>query len=120
MANAGVSVCDAALRLLDRAARYFNTYAFAHVAIYDKPFTGAAKDTWRLLRQTGVDALINDNLVGGVLQLGSLLVATATALVCGAWAKGASPRWPGRPAWISTSSCARWASTSPRRPRTTI
>ena len=45
----------------------------------------------RFVPITGVDALINDNLVGGVLTLGSLLVATATSVVCvRCWCQGAT------------------------------
>jgi len=33
-------------------------------ALYGKPYIAAAKDTWRLFKDRGVDALINDSLVG--------------------------------------------------------
>jgi hypothetical protein len=32
-------------------------------ALYGKSYIPAAKDTWRLLKQRGIDALVNDNLV---------------------------------------------------------
>ena len=36
----------------------------AHAALYGKPYIEAAKDTWRLFTDRGIDAIINDSLVG--------------------------------------------------------
>lgn len=33
-------------------------------ALYGKPYIEAAKDTWRLFKDRGIDAVINDSLVG--------------------------------------------------------
>ena len=33
-------------------------------ALYGKPYITAAKDTWRLFKDRGIDALVNDSLVG--------------------------------------------------------
>jgi hypothetical protein len=33
------------------------------LALYGKPYIAAAKDTWRLFKDRGIDALINDSLV---------------------------------------------------------
>lgn len=35
-----------------------------HTALYGKPYLGAAKDTWRLFKDRGIDAIVNDSLVG--------------------------------------------------------
>ena len=32
-------------------------------ALYGKPYTTAAKDTWRLFKDRGIDTIINDSLV---------------------------------------------------------
>ena len=32
-------------------------------ALYGKPYISAAKDTWHLFKDRGIDALINDSLV---------------------------------------------------------
>lgn len=40
----------------------------------------AAKDTWNLLRKRGIDALVNDSLVGIVLTTGAYIVGLLTAL----------------------------------------
>ena len=34
------------------------------LALYGKPYIAAAKDTWRLFTEKGIDALVNDSLVG--------------------------------------------------------
>jgi len=61
------------LRCIEDIIQYLNTYAFCQVAIYGKPFCTAAKDTWTLFKTHGVDALVNDSLVGTVLSYSSLL-----------------------------------------------
>ncbi|KAJ3261969.1 putative choline transporter, neither null mutation nor overexpression affects choline transport [Boothiomyces macroporosus] len=61
---------------------YMNTYAFVQVAVYGKEYCQAAKDTWHLAKSRGVDALINDCLVGRVLVLGGILVGICNA-ICG-------------------------------------
>lgn len=32
-------------------------------ALYGKPYITAAKDTWRMFKDRGIDALVNDSLV---------------------------------------------------------
>ncbi|KAJ2010471.1 putative choline transporter, neither null mutation nor overexpression affects choline transport, partial [Coemansia sp. S85] len=74
---------DCILGCIEGMVRFFNKYAYVEVAIYGKPFTQAAKDTWTLVKDRGVDALINDCLIGNVLQMGSFLCAAVVALI--AW-----------------------------------
>eukprot|EP00741_Cyanophora_paradoxa_P010617 tig00020537_g10261.t1 len=82
-----------ALGALERAALYFNAYAYAHVAIYGKPYLAAARDTCRLLRDRGLDAVVNDNIVAGVAVWGSVLGGTLTATLVGPWARRAADQW---------------------------
>jgi len=56
-------------------------YAFIQVAIYGKTFCAAAKSTWNLIQDAGIEAIINDNLVGGVLTSGCFIGAIATGIV---------------------------------------
>jgi hypothetical protein len=49
---------------------WFNYYAFSGVAIYGKPFIPTAKNTWSMIKDRGVEAMINDNLIGNVLFMG--------------------------------------------------
>lgn len=69
------------LGLIQDLLEYFNKYAFAQVAIYGKDYCTAAKDTWQLAKARGIDAIINDNLIGNVLSVGGLLIGLITAFV---------------------------------------
>ncbi|KAJ3103045.1 putative choline transporter, neither null mutation nor overexpression affects choline transport [Phlyctochytrium planicorne] len=60
---------------------YFNKYAYTQVAIYGKSYCDAAKDTWKLIQTRGLEAVINDNLIGNVLFIGSLLSGLVCAFV---------------------------------------
>ena len=44
--------------------RYIQLNPHFFVALYGKPYIQAAKDTWALFRDRGIDALVNDSLVG--------------------------------------------------------
>eukprot|EP01112_Ceratiomyxa_fruticulosa_P009503 TRINITY_DN2476_c0_g2_i1.p1 TRINITY_DN2476_c0_g2~~TRINITY_DN2476_c0_g2_i1.p1 ORF type:complete len:585 (-),score=115.51 TRINITY_DN2476_c0_g2_i1:110-1672(-) len=69
------------LGFFDRLLEYFNLYAFSQVAIYGKSYCQAAKDTWHLFKHNGMDAVANDNLISGVLIMGSILGGIITAVV---------------------------------------
>ncbi|ORX91221.1 DUF580-domain-containing protein [Basidiobolus meristosporus CBS 931.73] len=69
------------LSCIEGMVAYFNHYAYTQIAIYGKPYCQAAKDTWTLIQDRGVDAMINDNLIGNVLTMGGLLVATITSII---------------------------------------
>ncbi|KAF9184076.1 putative choline transporter, neither null mutation nor overexpression affects choline transport [Haplosporangium sp. Z 767] len=68
------------LSCLEGLFEIFNKFAFTQVAMYGKPFVKAASDTWEMIKDRGVDAIINDSLVGNVLGMGSLLVAVLSGL----------------------------------------
>ncbi|KAK3370008.1 plasma-membrane choline transporter-domain-containing protein [Podospora didyma] len=67
--------------LLDWAVQFVNRYAFAHIALYGKAYIPAAKDTWTMIKDRGIDALINECLIGPVLSMGATFVAYACALL---------------------------------------
>ncbi|ORY21903.1 plasma-membrane choline transporter-domain-containing protein [Naematelia encephala] len=52
---------------------WFNKYAYIEISLYGKSYIPAAKDAWRLLKDRGIDALINDNLVGSTMMWGAYL-----------------------------------------------
>lgn len=91
--NALACVAACILGILDQLIEYFNMYAFTQVAIYGKTYCQAAKDTWTLVKSRGVDAIVNDNLISGVLILGAFLGGVATAVVGGIVALIAIPEW---------------------------
>ncbi|KAF9933491.1 putative choline transporter, neither null mutation nor overexpression affects choline transport [Linnemannia zychae] len=63
------------LSMLEGLFEIFNKFAYTQVAMYGKSFIHAAKDTWQLIKDRGIEALINDSLVGNVLGMGTLAVA---------------------------------------------
>ncbi|KAI2616788.1 DUF580-domain-containing protein [Hypoxylon sp. NC1633] len=67
--------------LLDWAVQFLNRYAFSYIALYGKPYFAAAKDTWNMIKQRGIDALINECLIGPVLSMGATFVGYATSLL---------------------------------------
>lgn len=69
------------ISLLDWLVTLFNRYAFCHIALYGKPYMPAAKDTWKMMRDRGIDALVQDCLMGPVLTMGSTFVAYVCALL---------------------------------------
>ncbi|CAG8585462.1 15187_t:CDS:2 [Racocetra persica] len=74
------AVCIACLLAwIESLVEYFNFYAYVEVAIYGKSYCQAAKDTWTLIKDRGVEAIINDDLIGNVLTMGSLLIG----VLCG-------------------------------------
>ena len=83
------------LRLLEDVVRYFNKYAFTQVAIYGKPYIQAAKDTWALAKSSGIELLVNDNILGYVFGIASL----ASGLLCAGFAY-LTNMWH-TPAWSS-------------------
>ncbi|OAQ69949.1 protein PNS1 [Pochonia chlamydosporia 170] len=69
------------ISLLEWALEFLNKYAFCHIALYGKAYFPAAKDTWNMIKDRGIDALINECLIGPVLSFGAMFVALATALL---------------------------------------
>jgi len=62
-----IAVCF--IGCIEKLMELFNVYAFTHVAIYGSSFTEAARQTWELIRNCALSAIINDNLVYPVLNL---------------------------------------------------
>jgi len=66
---------------------WFNLYAFSYVAIYGNSFIEAAKATFALLKERGITAIINDNLIGGVLLFAAFMSALLGSMCTGLLAK---------------------------------
>lgn len=69
------------LSLLEWAVQFLNRYAFCHIALYGKAYFPAAKDTWKMIKDRGIDALINECLIGPVLSFGALFIGYVCALL---------------------------------------
>ncbi|KAL9664819.1 hypothetical protein QQ045_020227 [Rhodiola kirilowii] len=63
--------------------RFFNKYAYVHIAVMGKNFNHSAKDAWEQLQSTGVEALVSYDCSGAVLLtctlLGGLVTGTCAA-----------------------------------------
>ncbi|EFX01837.1 duf580 domain containing protein [Grosmannia clavigera kw1407] len=68
------------ISILDWAVQFVNRYAFCHIALYGSSYFRAAKDTWTMIKNRGVDALVTQCLIGPVFSMGAVFVAYATAL----------------------------------------
>ncbi|KAJ3011684.1 putative choline transporter, neither null mutation nor overexpression affects choline transport [Thoreauomyces humboldtii] len=81
--NPGAALCAACagccLGMIEQLVQYFNKWAFVQVAVYGKDYIQAAKDTFALVHSKGIDAIINDQLIGSVLGMGGVVVS----LICG-------------------------------------
>ncbi|KAF8893351.1 plasma-membrane choline transporter-domain-containing protein [Infundibulicybe gibba] len=66
--------------IIESMVEYFNRYAYIEIALYGKPYIGAAKDTWRLFKDRGIDALVNDSLVGMTLTWGAYAIGLMSSL----------------------------------------
>ncbi|KAL4878676.1 plasma-membrane choline transporter-domain-containing protein [Aspergillus karnatakaensis] len=69
------------ISLLDWLVTFFNRYAFCHIALYGKAYIPAAKDTWTMMKDRGIDALVTDCLIGPVISMGSVFVSYVCALL---------------------------------------
>ncbi|KAL2818855.1 plasma-membrane choline transporter-domain-containing protein [Aspergillus granulosus] len=69
------------ISLLDWLVTFFNRYAFCHIALYGKAYIPSAKDTWTMMKDRGIDALVTDCLIGPVISMGSVFVSYVCALL---------------------------------------
>ncbi|PFH57097.1 hypothetical protein XA68_15515 [Ophiocordyceps unilateralis] len=69
------------LMLLEWLISFVNRYAFSYIALYGKAYFPAAKDTWKMIRDRGVDALVNECLIGPVLSFGAIFIGAACTLL---------------------------------------
>ncbi|PHH77550.1 hypothetical protein CDD80_482 [Ophiocordyceps camponoti-rufipedis] len=69
------------LSLLQWAIEFVNRYAFSYIALYGKAYFPAAKDTWTMIRDRGIDALVNECLIGPVLSFGAIFIGAVCTLL---------------------------------------
>ncbi|KAI1817015.1 duf580 domain-containing protein [Poronia punctata] len=79
--------------LLDWAVQFLNRYAFSYIALYGKPYFSAAKDTWSMIKQRGIDALINECLLGPVFSMGATCVGYLCALLAHLYLEYTAPSY---------------------------
>ncbi|KAI1305050.1 duf580 domain-containing protein [Xylaria venustula] len=81
------------ISILDWAVQFLNRYAFSYIALYGKPYIAAAKDTWSMIKQRGIDALINECLLGPVFTMGGTFVGYACALLAHLYLEFTNPAY---------------------------
>lgn len=69
------------LDIVEDLVRYFNYYAYTQIAIYGKSYIQASKDTWQLIKSRGIDAIINDDLIGTCISICVLSISLVSYLV---------------------------------------
>lgn len=67
--------------LLDWAIQFINEYAFSYIALYGRSYIPAAKATWTMIKDRGVDVLVNECLINPVLSMGALFVAYLSTIL---------------------------------------
>ncbi|KNZ80543.1 Protein PNS1 [Termitomyces sp. J132] len=78
---------------IESLVEWFNRYAYIEIALYGKPYIAAAKDTWRLFKDRGIDALVNDSLVGMTLTWGAYAVGIICSLFAYLYLRFTSPSY---------------------------
>ncbi|KAG8892407.1 putative choline transporter, neither null mutation nor overexpression affects choline transport, partial [Tulasnella sp. 403] len=92
--TAALACCAACfVGCIESLVEYFNRYAYIEIALYGKPFIPAAKDTWALFKDRGIDALINDSLVGITLNFGGYIVGILSALFSYVYLRATKPSY---------------------------
>ncbi|CCK68826.1 Pns1p KNAG_0B03850 [Huiozyma naganishii CBS 8797] len=74
-------IIDWIIGFLQWMAQYFNHYAYSFIALYGKPYLRAAKETWYMIREKGLDALINDNLINTALAFYTVFCSYIVSLL---------------------------------------
>lgn len=71
-------VANCLLGCVQWAVELFNKYAYINIALYGNSYIKAAKETWRLVKDRGIDAIAQDCLTGIVFSFGSVIVGVIT------------------------------------------
>lgn len=71
-------VANCLLGCVQWAVEFLNKYAYINIALYGNSYITAAKETWTLIKDRGIDALAQDCLTGIVFTFGSIVVGVIT------------------------------------------
>lgn len=86
-------IAGCCLGCLDYLVTFFNRYAFINIALYGNPYITAAKETWALLMDRGLTALINDCLVNICFTMGAYVIAVLTGLFAYVYLRQTDPAY---------------------------
>ncbi|CAI0552516.1 unnamed protein product [Linum tenue] len=76
---------DLMFHLVETLVRFFNKYAYVHIAVYGKGFNRSARDAWELFQSTGVESLVAYDCSGADLLMGTLLGGLITGTCAAIW-----------------------------------
>lgn len=79
-ADIGLCILGCILSLIEWALEFLNRYAFSYMALYGSSYIASARQTWKLIKDRGIDALVNECLINPVLSLGATFVGVCSAL----------------------------------------
>lgn len=90
-AGCGYIILDFFVGFIEWCFRYFNHYAYVYVGLYGKSFIRSARETVDLLRNKGMDALINDCFINTSLNFWAMFTGYVSALFTFLYLKFTSP-----------------------------
>ncbi|EPS37392.1 hypothetical protein H072_8880 [Dactylellina haptotyla CBS 200.50] len=89
-------IASCILAIVEWAVEFLNEYAYSYIALYGKAYIPAAKATWRLIKDRGIDALIQDCLINPVLTMGAVFVGYLCALLAYLYLEFTNPAYNSR------------------------
>ncbi|KAK6521974.1 putative choline transporter, neither null mutation nor overexpression affects choline transport [Arthrobotrys megalospora] len=89
-------IASCILGIIQWAVEFLNEYAYSYIALYGAAYFPAAKATWRMIKDRGIDALIQDCLISPVLTMGAMFVAYLCALLAYLYLEFTNPAYNAR------------------------
>jgi hypothetical protein len=70
---------DCILSCIENLMRLFNKFALSYTAIYGLSMMESSKRVWEMFKATGFSAIVNEDMIGGVVAFGALFGGIFTA-----------------------------------------
>mmetsp|Transcript_25190 Transcript_25190/g.39288 ORF Transcript_25190/g.39288 Transcript_25190/m.39288 type:complete len:462 (-) Transcript_25190:57-1442(-) len=77
------AVARVLVNAIESLMEYFNAYAFVHIAIFGGSYVASAKATWRLVKTSAIQAIVNDDFTNTLCFLHILLCTLLSTILCG-------------------------------------
>ncbi|KAF8982532.1 putative choline transporter, neither null mutation nor overexpression affects choline transport [Haplosporangium bisporale] len=75
-------IFEGCFHLINEALEFITPLVYCEVAIYGKPFVPAAKDVFKIVKDRGLDAVLNDIIISTVWGIGAFFGAFVAAVSC--------------------------------------
>ncbi|KAK6496485.1 putative choline transporter, neither null mutation nor overexpression affects choline transport [Arthrobotrys musiformis] len=89
-------IASCILAIVQWVVEFLNEYAYSYIALYGSAYFPAAKSTWRMIKDRGIDALIQDCLISPVLTMGAMFVGYLCALLAYLYLEFTKPEYNSR------------------------